>query len=70
MTNKEAVAKVIFWRFIISIPLSTVITYYYFGHLFKAVAFVVLMNAIMTVTHFAFEKFWPFVWRWYMDFKG
>lgn len=69
MKNKEAVAKVMFWRIVISIPLTTLVTYLYYGELFKAVGFVVLMNVIVTIVHFIFEKVWPKIWGWYRSLE-
>lgn len=63
MKNKEAILKVFFWRFLISIPLSTIVTYMYYGHIFKAVTFVIIMNTIMTIVHFIFEKIWPMFFK-------
>jgi len=63
LKSKEAIAKVMFWRIVISIPLSTIVTYLYYGQLFKAIGFVILMNVMMTAAHFAFEKVWPKIWR-------
>lgn len=60
MTKKEALIKAFFWRFIISVPLTTTITYLYFGELFHVFQFVVIMNAVMTAVYFLFEMIWPF----------
>ena len=65
LESKEAVSKVLFWRIIISIPLTTIVTYLYYGQIFKAIAFVILMNIIMTIAHFGFEKVWPKIWSKY-----
>jgi uncharacterized membrane protein len=57
--NKEAVVKVLVWRVFISIPISTAVTYLYYGELFNATKFVLMINIIMTVSHFIFEKIYP-----------
>ena len=61
--NKEAFAKAMFWRFAISVPLGTLITFLFIGQVFQVIALVITMNVIMTIAHYFFETSWPWLWE-------
>lgn len=46
-----------------SVPLTTLITYLYYGQFTKAIKFVIVVNIVMTISHFLHEKTWPYIWK-------
>ena len=51
------IAKVAAYR-VISIIITCIFTYFYFGELAKSLAFTLGLTFILTITHYVFEKWW------------
>jgi len=60
--NREALAKALFWRLIIAIPLGTLITYLWIGTIWKSVSLMLFINVVFTFLHYAYEIIWPKIW--------
>ena len=62
MESREALYKIILWRAAISLPASFVVTYIYFGGFYRSIEFIIIINLIMTILHFVYEKLWENLW--------
>jgi|TARA_R110001583_G_scaffold46283_1_gene145350 uncharacterized membrane protein len=51
------IAKVAAYR-VISIIITCIFTYFYFGELAKSLAFTLGLMFILTIAHYVFEKWW------------
>tara|TARA_R110001583_G_scaffold16234_7_gene66200 strand:- start:2493 stop:2717 length:225 start_codon:yes stop_codon:yes gene_type:complete len=60
--SREAFTKAIFWRLFISIPVSFVLVFLFFGSLYKSIKFTIIANITMTVLHYIYELFWDKIW--------
>ena len=63
MDSKEAIYKVIIWRFALSLPIGFAITYAFFGGIYRSVTFIIIISIIMTLVNFLYEKSWKRIWK-------
>ncbi len=57
MRKDKIVTKVILWR-IISFTLATIVTYIFIGQLRSSIYLSLVINALITIVHYFFEKWW------------
>ena len=57
MRKDKIVTKVILWR-IISFTLATIVTYIFIGQLRSSIYLSLVINALITIVHYIFEKWW------------
>jgi len=58
MTNKEAIIKSLIWRFLIAIPLSLGISYFYVNSVSIAFKITIVANVFSTILYYLFDMFW------------
>jgi len=62
IVDKESFVKIMVWRFLISIPLGTLVTLIFIGEVFQVVGLVIALNIVMIIAHYIFELIWPKIW--------
>lgn len=67
MTNREAIAKALIWRFFVAIPLSMIITLLYVGSMGVAVKITIVTNILSTILYYLFDIAW---FKYFRDAKG
>jgi uncharacterized membrane protein len=63
LLKKEAITKALFWRFVVAIPLGTLITYIWVGEIWKSISLMLFMNVLFTCLHYLYEMIWPKIWE-------
>jgi uncharacterized membrane protein len=57
MHISQTAKKVIAWR-LLSFTLATIICYPFIGSFIKSISLTIVINVIMTIVHYFFEKYW------------
>lgn len=63
VSKREAITKALIWRFFISIPAGTFISYLWLGEILRSISLMVFMNIVFTIFHFFYEMFWGSIWK-------
>jgi len=58
LSNFEAIAKSLIWRFFVAIPISLIICYLYVGSINIAIEMTVVANIISTILYYLFDIIW------------
>ena len=58
MTNSEAFYKALIWRFLIAIPLSLAVAYYYTVSFGVAFDITIVANVLSTILYYLFDIIW------------
>jgi len=58
LTNFEAIVKSLVWRFLVAIPMSLTVCYYYTGNLDIALKMTIVANVLSTVLYYLFDIIW------------
>lgn len=58
MTNREALVKSLFWRFVIAIPAALLLTYLIIGQLYNSIILVGITNFVGTILYYLFDILW------------
>jgi len=61
--DKEIFWKVMIWRFLISIPLSMIINYFYYQSISAVISLTIVSNITGYIFHYLFEVNWPKIWN-------
>ena len=58
MTNREALVKSLFWRFVIAIPVALLLTYLIIGQFYSSLILVGITNFVGTILYYLFDILW------------